>query len=105
MHITIADVLCDIHVYALPEKYKPTYPLLLNWRWLQAVKAKGDYAHGQYFIMHYREDWDRIPRDRSARISPRRHRPRVPIVMTDKGFVRVKKGALNERVHLNDLKL
>jgi len=41
VRITIAGVLCDLRVYALPEEYKPTYPLLLSRRWLQAVKAKG----------------------------------------------------------------
>jgi len=48
IRITIADVECDLRVYALPREYKPTYPLLLSRRWLQAVKAKGDYSTGQY---------------------------------------------------------
>jgi len=83
VRITIAGVLCDLRVYALPEEYKPTYPLLLSRRWLQAVKAKGDYASSQYYIMHHHGTRVRIPRDRSAQISPQRHRPRVPIVMRD----------------------
>ena len=84
VRITIADVSCDLLVYALPEEYKPTYPLLLSRRWLRAVKAKGYYASGQYYIMHTHGTRVRIPRDRSATISPQRHRPRVPIVMRDK---------------------
>jgi len=50
-HITIGGVSCDLRVYALSEEYKPTYPLLLSRRWLQAVKAKGDYASGRYYII------------------------------------------------------
>ena len=69
VRITIADVSCDLLVYALPEEYKPTYPLLLSRRWLRAVKAKGDYASGQYYIMHTHGTRVRIPRDRSATIS------------------------------------
>ena len=84
VRITIADVACDLRVYALPDEYKPTYPLLLSRRWLQAVKAKGDYASGQYFIMQSHGSRVRIPRDRSAQISPQRHRPRVPVVMRDR---------------------
>jgi len=48
------------------------------------VKAKGDYASGHYYIRHQQGTRVRIPRDRSAQISPHRHRPRVPIVMRDR---------------------
>jgi len=61
--ITIAGVSCDLPIYALPEEYKPTYPLLLSRHWLQAVKAKGDYASGHYYIMHQQGTRVRIPRD------------------------------------------
>ena len=30
VRITIADVACDLRIYALPEEYKPTYPVLLS---------------------------------------------------------------------------
>lgn len=63
MRITIAYVSCDLCVYTLPGEYKPTYPLLLSRRWMQAVKAKGDYATGQYYIMHHQGGRVRIPRD------------------------------------------
>jgi len=63
MHITIVYVSCDLRVYTLPAEYKPTYPLLLSRRWMQAVKAKGDYATGQYYIMHHQGARVRIPRD------------------------------------------
>ena len=53
VRITIADVAYDLRIYALPEEYKPTYPLLLSRRWLRAVKAKADYATGKYWIMHH----------------------------------------------------
>ncbi|RPA88338.1 hypothetical protein L873DRAFT_77493 [Choiromyces venosus 120613-1] len=49
--IIVAGVPCDLRVYALPAEYSPTYPMLLSRRWLQAVKAKGDYASGPYYIM------------------------------------------------------
>jgi len=84
IRITIADVECDLCVYALPREYKPTYPLLLSRRWLQAVKAKGDYSTGQYYIMNTSGFRVRISRDRKATLSPQRHRSRVPIVMRDK---------------------
>ena len=84
VRITIADVSCDLLVYALPEEYKPTYPLLLSRRWLQAVKAKGDYGSGRYYIIHTHGTRVRIPRDQSATISPQRHRTHVPIVMRDR---------------------
>jgi len=51
LRITIAGVPCDLRIYALPVKYTPTYPMLLSQRWLQAVKAKGDYSSGRYYIM------------------------------------------------------
>ena len=86
VRITIADVPCDLRIYALPEEYKPTYPLLLSRRWLRAVKAKGDYATGRYWIMHHQGIRVQIPCDRKANIKtpePGRH-SRVPIVMRDK---------------------
>jgi hypothetical protein len=84
VRIIIADVACDLRIYALPEEYKPTYPLLLSRRWLRAVKAKGDYSTGQYYIMHTNGTRVQIPRDRSATISPQRHCPCVPIIIKDK---------------------
>ena len=83
IRITIADVPCDLRVYSLPEEYKPTYPLLLSRRWLQAVKAEGDYASGEYYIMSIHGTRVRIPSDRSSTLSPQRHRPPVSMVMSD----------------------
>ena len=88
IRITIAGVACNLRVYALPEEYQPTYPLLLSRRWLQAVKAKGDYASGRYYIMHTNGMRVQIPSDRSGTISPQRHHPRVPIVMRDRNKAR-----------------
>jgi len=79
--IPVAGVACNLRVYALPEEYKPTYPLLLSRRWLQAVKAKGDYATGRYYIMHNHGTRVQIPSDRSPTIMPQKPRPRVPMVM------------------------
>jgi len=86
IRITIADasVECDLRLYALPREYKRTYPLLLSRGWLQAVKAKGDYSTGQYYIMNTSGFRVRIPRDRKSTLSPQRQRLRVPIVMRDK---------------------
>ncbi|RPB01520.1 hypothetical protein L873DRAFT_1788206 [Choiromyces venosus 120613-1] len=89
IRITVASVPCDLRVYALPEEYKPTYPLLLSRRWLQAVKAKGDYAGGRYCIMSSQGTRVRIPSDRSYRCDDGkaksgRQLPRVPIVLRDK---------------------
>lgn len=63
--IAIANVACDLRVYALPQEYKPTYPMLLSRRWLQAVQAKGDYASGQYYIISQHGTRVRIPSDQS----------------------------------------
>ncbi|KAG0124389.1 hypothetical protein HOY82DRAFT_617744 [Tuber indicum] len=84
IRITVAGVSCDLQVYALPEEYKPTYPLLLSRRWLQAVKAKGDYASGQYYIMHAHGTRVRIPQDKNTQINTGGRRPRIPVVMRDK---------------------
>jgi len=89
IRIAIAEVACDLRVYALPEEYKPTYPLLLSRRWLQAVKAKGDYASGQYYIMNQHGTRIRIPSDQSYQRRDRKgklpaQQPRVPIVLRDK---------------------
>lgn len=89
IRIAIADVACDLRVYALPEEYKPTYPLLLSRRWLQAVKAKGDYASGQYYIMSQHGTRVRIPSDQSYQDRNRKgklptQQPRIPIVLRDK---------------------
>ena len=61
IRITIADVECDLRVYTLPKEYKPTYPLLLSRRWLQAVKATGNCSTGQYYIMNRTGFRVRIP--------------------------------------------
>ena len=82
--ITIADIQCELRVYALPREYKLTYTLLLSRRWLQAVKAKGDYSPGQYYIMHKAGFRVCIPQDKKATLSPQRHRSHIPIVMRDK---------------------
>jgi len=84
IRITIANVEWDLRVYAVPREFKPTYPLLLSRHWLQAVKAKGDYSTGQYYIMNMSGFRVRIPRDRKATLSHQRHHPRVPLVMKDK---------------------
>lgn len=89
IRIAIADVACDLRVYALPEEYKPTYPLLLSRRWLQAVKAMGDYASGQYYVMSQHGTRIRIPSDQSYQGRDRKgklpaQQPRVPIVLRDK---------------------
>src|SRR5207237_7878677 len=34
VRIAVAGVECDLRVYALPEEYKTTYPLLFSRRWL-----------------------------------------------------------------------
>ena len=86
--ITIGGVACNLRVYALPEEYKPTYPLLLSRRWLQAVKTKGDYATGRYYIMHTHGTRVHIPSDRNTTIRAKKHRPRVPIVMKDRNAER-----------------
>ncbi|KAG0135514.1 hypothetical protein HOY82DRAFT_536688 [Tuber indicum] len=90
VRITIADIPCDLRVYALPEEYKPTYPMLLSRRWLQAVKAKGDYASGKYYIMSKHGTRVRIPSDEcyksNTQSTLRKHRPRVPIIMRDKNM-------------------
>ncbi|KAG0128250.1 hypothetical protein HOY82DRAFT_612196 [Tuber indicum] len=90
VRITIADIPCDLRVYALPEEYQPTYPMLLSRRWLQAVKAKGDYASGKYYIMSKHGTRVRIPSDESYKANTqstlRKHRPRVPIIMRDKNM-------------------
>ncbi|KAG0135427.1 hypothetical protein HOY82DRAFT_536723 [Tuber indicum] len=89
VRVTIARVPCDLRIYALPDEYKPTYPMLLSRRWLQAVKAKGDYARGQYYIMSSDGTRVRIPSDESYKLrsgsSMKKQGPRVPIVLRDKG--------------------
>jgi hypothetical protein len=86
--ITVAGVPCDLRVYALPSEYSPTYPMLLSRRWLQAVKAKGDYAGGRYFITSGHGTRVQIPSDRTSkdmvRATERGRHPRVPIVLRDK---------------------
>src|SRR5207253_734642 len=89
VRITIAGVPCDLRIYALPDEYKPTYPLLLSRRWLQAVKAKGDYALGRYWIMGHHGTRLQIPSDESYKETYGRgksggQKPRVPIVLRDK---------------------
>ncbi|RPA89718.1 hypothetical protein L873DRAFT_593512 [Choiromyces venosus 120613-1] len=63
LRITVAGVPCDLRVYTLPAEYSPTYPMLLSRRWLQAVKAKGDYADGRYYIMSGHGTRVQIPSD------------------------------------------
>jgi len=88
LRVTVAGVPCDLRVYALPSEYSPTYPMLLSRRWLQAVKAKGDYAGGRYFIMSGHGTRVQIPSDRTSkdmvRATERGRPPRVPIVLRDK---------------------
>jgi len=88
VRITVTDVACDLRIYTLPEEYKPTYPLLLSRRWLQAVKAKGDYATGKYYIIHHQGVRVQIHRDRKVNIKTAEpgRQPRVPIVMRDKSM-------------------
>jgi len=88
LRITVAGVPCDLRVYALPDEYSPTYPMLLSRRWLQAVKAKGDYSTGRYYITSGRGTKVKIPSDekykRMVRETERGHRPRVPIILRDR---------------------
>ncbi|RPA95357.1 hypothetical protein L873DRAFT_1813062 [Choiromyces venosus 120613-1] len=97
--ITVAGVPCDLRVYALPAEYSPTYPMLLSRRWLQAVKAKGDYAGGRYYIMSGHGTRVQIPSDENykgkVRETKRGCRPRVPIVLRDK---EVSRGQLSAEV-------
>ncbi|RPA90538.1 hypothetical protein L873DRAFT_433031 [Choiromyces venosus 120613-1] len=88
LRIIVAGVPCDLRVYALPAEYSPTYPMLLSRHWLQAVKAKGDYAGGRYYIMSGHGTRVQIPSDENykgkVRESERGCRPRVPIVLSHK---------------------
>ena len=92
LRITIAGIPYDLRVYALPAEYNPTYPLLLSRRWLQAVKAKGDYATDRYYIMSEHGTWVQIPSNENYKDTVRgdqnRLRPRVPIVLRDKEIKR-----------------
>ncbi|KAG0138077.1 hypothetical protein HOY82DRAFT_596726 [Tuber indicum] len=88
IRITIGGVPCDLRVYALPAEYSPTYSMLLSRRWLQAVKAKGDYSNGCYYIMSGRGTRVQIPCNKRDKVKEmeleRRHRPHVPLVLRDK---------------------
>ncbi|RPA91059.1 hypothetical protein L873DRAFT_1820083 [Choiromyces venosus 120613-1] len=88
LHITVAGVPCDLRVYALPAEYSPNYPMLLSRRWLQAVKAKGDYASGRYYIMSGHSTRVQIPSNKNYKGKVQETecgcRPRVPIVLRDK---------------------
>ncbi|KAG0134930.1 hypothetical protein HOY82DRAFT_601806 [Tuber indicum] len=89
IRVTVARVSCDLRVYALPAEYTPTYPMLLSRRWLQAVKAMGDYASGRYYIMTTHGTRVRIPSNESYKSnrdqnSGQTRRPKVPIVLRDK---------------------
>ena len=87
LRITVAGIPCDLSVYALPAEYSPTYPMLLSRRWLQAVKAKGDYATGRYYIANGHGTWGEIPSQKKDRGKVREtehwRRSRVPIVLRD----------------------
>jgi len=87
LRITVAGVPCDLRVYALPAEYSPTYPMLLSRRWLQAVKAKGDYSTRRYYITNRHGTQVEIPSDEKykskVRETERGRRPRVPIVLRD----------------------
>ena len=87
LRITVAGVPCDLCVYALPAEYSPTYPMLLSRRWLQAVKAKGDYGTGRYYIANGQGTQVEIPSQKKDRGKVREtehgRRPRVPIVLRD----------------------
>jgi len=86
--ITVAGVPCNLRVYALPDEYSPTYPMLLSRRWLQAVRAKGDYSTGRYYITNSCGTQVEIPSDEKykykVRETERGSRPRVPIILRDR---------------------
>ena len=87
LRITVAGVPCDLRIYALPVEYSPTYPMLLSRRWLQAVKAKGDYSTGRYYIANGHRMRVEIPSQKKDKDKIREtehgRRPRVPIVLRD----------------------
>ncbi|RPA89675.1 hypothetical protein L873DRAFT_616885 [Choiromyces venosus 120613-1] len=92
LRVTVAGVPCDLRIYALPDEYKPTYPMLLSRRWLQAVRAKGDYGSGQYYIASSLGTQVRIPSDegykrQDVKQTSEERQPRVPIVLRDRTTV------------------
>ena len=48
--LTIANVTANIKAYLIPNPAVVTFSLLLGWRWMQQVKASGDYCRGTYVI-------------------------------------------------------
>jgi len=87
LRIKVAGVPCDLCVYALPDQYSPTYSMLLSRRWLQAVRAKGDYSTGCYYISNGKRAGVPIPCDEKFKWkiggNERGCRPRVAIVLRD----------------------
>ncbi|KAG0637063.1 hypothetical protein HOY80DRAFT_1085886 [Tuber brumale] len=73
VRIKVAELSCDLHVYALP-----------TLRSLHAMKAKGDNGRKGCYMMTHHEARVKAPRDARAEICPHRYRMCVQAVMSDR---------------------